>query len=158
MGPDIECPSEDFGVESRKKDSYFFHYSAFACFLVLVSLVFFSSSASAPLRQQYGFVEPSLDLPKYETNLDLSRQDFQPLADVENTVVKSAGRPSSHALAKVSQMVELNSKCQVNIRQIFFTIEHLNFTVNVRSFQFQKFSYILTWDSIFDLHIPCNNL
>lgn len=101
---DLECAGDSLLEEGGKKDSRFFHYSAFAGFLVLVGLVFFSSSAATPIRQQYG---KSL----VDTDIVDARTDLIPV--VQMTEVKNAVITESENVNKISEMISLNKKCLV---------------------------------------------
>jgi hypothetical protein len=127
-GPDIEFTIDDSSAEARKKESKLFHFSAVACFLVLVCLVFFSSSASGPLREQYGLGKEETIVSRYEVDVDTSSKDFQPIpgknvnvVTTKDQVVQSPPKVAPVKAAEVNieqkfsvaQMVEQNTRCQV---------------------------------------------
>lgn len=127
VGHDADLPNDDSSAEIRKKESKLFHFSAVACFLVLVCLVFFSSSASGPLREQYGLGKEETIVSRYEVDLDTSSKDFQPIP-IKNADVVEAIEPVIKASPKVVpvipveandakftvvQLVEQNTRCQV---------------------------------------------
>lgn len=104
LDQDLEFAADGLPEEGVKKDSRFFHYSAFAGFLVLVGLVFFSSSASTPIRQQYGGVKA--DPLVVDTKID--RVTVADIGAVANSV-----SADSKGVNKISDMINLNKKCLV---------------------------------------------
>lgn len=127
-GHDVELANDDSSAEIRKKESKLYHFSAVACFLVLVCLVFFSSSASGPLREQYGLGKDETIISRYDVDIDTSSKDFQPIP-MKNANVVAAKEPVMKAAPKVdpvktaevkvvkntaAQLTEQNTRCQVN--------------------------------------------
>jgi hypothetical protein len=109
LDQDLEFAADGLPEEGVKKDSRFFHYSAFAGFLVLVGLVFFSSSASTPIRQQYGktaVVDLIDKAPDAVINTD--RVTVADIGTVANAV-----SADSKGVNKISDMISLNKKCLV---------------------------------------------
>jgi hypothetical protein len=102
LDQDLEFAADGLPEEGVKKDSRFFHYSAFAGFLVLVGLVFFSSSASTPIRQQYGKIkeDPAVKIIDRVTVADIG-------------TVANAVSADSKGVNKISDMISLNKKCLV---------------------------------------------
>lgn len=116
-GPDIELANDDLTAETRKKESKLYHFSAVACFLVLVCLVFFSSSASGPLRQQYGLGKEETIVSRYEVDVDTTQKDFQPVK-ADEVVQKPVTLLVPNKItveAEIAQMVEQNTRCQVKV-------------------------------------------
>lgn len=109
---DLECAGDSLLEEAGKKDSRFFHYSAFAGFLVLVGLVFFSSSAATPIRQQYGKSLVDADLSIIGADVD-AHTDLKPV--VQMGAVKNAVITESENVNKISEMISLNKKCLVRL-------------------------------------------
>ena len=103
LDQDLEFAADGLPEEGAKKDSRFFHYSAFAGFLVLVGLVFFSSSASTPIRQQYGKIK--------EDPAVVIMTDRVTVADIGT--VANAVSADSKGVNKISDMISLNKKCLV---------------------------------------------
>lgn len=103
LDQDLEFAADGLPEEGVKKDSRFFYYSAFAGFLVIVGLVFFSSSASIPIRQLGGIKSNPLDV---DTKID--RVTVADIGAVANTV-----SADSKGVNKISDMISLNKKCLV---------------------------------------------
>ena len=112
LDQDLEFAGDGLPEEGAKKESRFFHYSAFAGFLVLVGLVFFSSSAATPIRQQYGKspVESDLSVTGADVDAHIDLLPATGMGAVENAIVAE-----SKNVNKISEMISLNKKCLVRL-------------------------------------------
>ena len=101
--PDLEFANAETNSDDNRKESRTFYLTAFAGLLILVCLVFFSSSAARPLRQQYGI------LPGVTSQV----QDIKLISPMPKQDINQVPLPKEGLNQMSMEMLPLTKRCQV---------------------------------------------
>ena len=105
--PDLEFANTETNSDDNGKGSRTFYCRVFAGLSILISLVFFSSSAARPLRQQYGILPGAISqVHDIKLTKGLSIQDL-----------KQVPLPKEELNQVSMEMLPLTKRCQVRIRR-----------------------------------------
>ena len=106
---DIEHAGEVYKPnDHHKKESKFYRYLALFCVLLIISVVFLTTSVAAPLRN-LSFTK-QIETDAYE--VDVPSNEFE-IADVPSSA-KDLSQPNVPRIpSKLTMITELNAKCQV---------------------------------------------
>ena len=101
--PDLEFANTETNPDDNKKDSRTFCLTASAGLLILICLVFFSSSAASPIRQQYGILPGAASQVK----------DIKVTKGISTDELKQASMPKEEVKQVPMEMLPLTERCQV---------------------------------------------